>query len=118
MEALAKLVFLFVLTISKPVGNLLFPVAAVEKANAEGDWSAAHAASKKLRRRLIAGTCIFGVLVLLGLRGGSRDDNGRDANASSLTPTEKAVVGTWTFATSMDMDPDDDDDATTYRRKK
>lgn len=96
MEGIAKLVVLFVMKISKPIGNLLFPVAAVEKANAEGDWSAAHAASKKLRRRLIVGTCIFGVLVLLSLRGGSRDNDGRDADASALTQTEKAVVGTWT----------------------
>ncbi len=126
MEGIAKLVALFVMKISKPIGNLLFPVAAVEKANAEGDWSAAHAASKKLRRRLIVGTCIFGVLVLLSLRGGSRDDNGRGANASSLTQTEKAIVGTWTIAKSMDIDPDDDDDASsiyfegeeTYRKDR
>ena len=39
MEAIARLIFLFALAISKPVGNLLFPVAAVEKANAEGDWT-------------------------------------------------------------------------------
>lgn len=123
MEAIARLIFLFVL---KPVGNLLFPVAAVEKANAEGDWSAAHAASKKLRRRLIVGTCIFGVLVLLSLRGGSRDNDGRDADASALTQTEKAVVGTWTISKSMDVDPGDEDVAssiylegeTTYRKDR
>lgn len=122
----AAFVYLLVRRIRKPIGNLLFPVAAVEKANAEGDWSAAHAASKKLRRRLIVGTCIFGVLVLLSLRGGSRDDNGRGANASSLTQTEKAIVGTWIFAKSMDIDPDDDDDASsiylegeeTYRKDR
>lgn len=88
MEAIAKLVFQFALTISKPIGNLLFPVAAVEKANADGDWSAAHAASKKLRRRLIVGTCIFGVLILLSLRGGFRDDNGRDADDPEFPAVE------------------------------
>lgn len=126
MEAIARLIFLFVLTISKPVGNLLFPAEAVEKANAEGDWSAAHAASKKLRLRLIVGTCIFGGLILLSLRGGSRDDNGREADASALTQTEKAVVGTWTISKSMAIDSDDEDDAssiylegeTTYRKDR
>ena len=130
MEAIIKVVANLALgviqAISKPIGNLLFPVAAVEKANAEGDWSAAHAALKKLRRRLIVGTCIFGVLILLSLRGGSRDDNGREADASALTQTEKAVVGTWAFSKSMAMDPDDEDDASsiylegeeTYRKDR
>ena len=125
-KVLANLFWSVVQAISKPIGNLLFPVAAVEKANAEGDWSAAHAASKKLRLRLIVGTCIFGVLVLLSLRGGSRDNDGRDADASALTQTEKAVVGTWTISKSMAIDSDDEDDAssiylegeTTYRKDR
>ena len=119
-------VYLLLRRICKPIGNLLFPAEAVKKANAEGDWSAAHAASKKLRRRLIVGTCIFGVLILLSLRGGSRDDNGREADASALTQTEKAVVGTWAYSKSMAMDPDDEDDASsiylegeeTYRKDR
>ncbi len=84
----AAFVYLLVRRIRKPIGNLLFPVAAVEKANAEGDWSAAHAASKKLRRRLIVGTCIFGVLVLLSLRGGSRDNDGHDADDPEFPAVE------------------------------
>ena len=126
IKEVANLALSVIQAISKPIGNLLFPVAAVEKANAEGDWSAAHVASKKLRRRLTVGTCIFGVLILLLLCAGCGNNNGRDSNASSLTKTEKSIVGTWSFAKFMDIDPDDEDDASsiylegeeTYRKDR